>query len=86
MGSYSPAFPPGVDILLLKNKCIAWGRGLCNRCEKVCPERAVLFIGGMNPRIMENRCTLCDLCVPACPENAILIREPEIENKETKDS
>jgi len=69
-----PALPDGVDILLLTDKCIAWGKGICDRCERVCTEDALLFVGMMNPRVIEARCTYCDLCVPACPVDAIVMR------------
>jgi len=66
--------PDGINILLLKEKCIAWGRGICDRCEKVCPEMALHFVGMMNPRVIESRCTYCQLCVPVCPVDAIVLR------------
>ena len=67
--------PEGVDILLDQDKCIAWGRGICTKCEEVCPEDALYFVGMMNPRVLHHRCTLCSDCVPVCPENAILVRQ-----------
>lgn len=66
--------PEGRDILLDPASCIAWGRGLCDRCERACPERAIIFVGMMNPRIHFDRCTLCGDCAPACPEDAIVLR------------
>ena len=82
----SPAFPDGVDIILLKEKCIAWGRGICDRCERVCPEMALLFVGMMNPRVIESRCTLCNLCVPVCPVDAIAIRPTVTEERVEQES
>lgn len=68
--------PEGVDILLNQDQCLAWGRGICTRCEEACPEDALYFVGMMNPRVLLHRCTLCADCVPVCPENAILVRQP----------
>ena len=34
--SRKPVLPDGVDILLDKDTCIAWGKGICTRCEEVC--------------------------------------------------
>jgi ferredoxin len=70
-----PVLPDGVDILLDKDACIAWGRGICTRCEDVCKEDAIYFVGMMNPRILTHRCTLCRDCVPVCPTAAIGVRD-----------
>ena len=67
-------FPPGQDILLQQDQCIAWGRGMCDRCEGACPENAIIFVGMLHPRIIPTRCTLCGDCVPVCPTQAIAIR------------
>ena len=69
-----PEFPPGQDILLQKDECIAWGRGVCDRCGTACPENAIIFVGMLHPRIIDQRCTLCGDCVPVCPTQAIAIR------------
>jgi len=74
----SPALPDGVNILLKTELCIAWGRGICDRCERVCAENAILFVGMMNPKILEARCTLCNLCAPVCPVDAIEVRPEAI--------
>ncbi|MCP4571400.1 MAG: 4Fe-4S dicluster domain-containing protein [bacterium] len=66
--------PAGQDILLDPAECVAWGRGLCDRCEKACPEQAIVFVGMMNPRIYHQRCTLCGDCGPVCPTDAIVLR------------
>ena len=66
--------PPDRDIHLDRDACLAWGRGICVRCEGACPEGAILFVGMMNPRLLDARCTLCGDCVPACPVDAILLR------------
>ncbi len=71
----APVLPDGKDIHLFQDICIAWGRGLCNRCEDICPENAILFLGMMNPRIIDSRCTLCNDCLPACPVDAIVVRK-----------
>jgi len=77
--------PPGQDILLDQDDCIAWGRGLCDRCEVACPEQAILFVGMMNPRIHGGRCTLCGDCVPVCPTDAIVLRpRPPATEQEAK--
>ncbi len=78
----SPAFPDGVNILLLKDQCIAWGRGICDRCNHVCQPHALLFVGLMNPRVMQSRCTYCNLCVEACPVDAIVLRPGIIQESE----
>ena len=75
-GPQVPDLPDGVDIALSRHDCVAWGRGICDRCEKACPEEAVYFVGMMNPRIIGSRCTFCGLCVPACPVAAIVMRPP----------
>jgi ferredoxin len=75
--------PEGVDILLDQDQCIAWGRGICNKCQDACPEEALYFVGMMNPRVLHNRCTLCADCVPVCPENAILVRQPSERPEQT---
>jgi ferredoxin len=77
-----PALPDGVNILLMTDKCIAWGKGLCDRCERVCPDDALFFVGMMNPRVIESRCSYCDLCVAACPVDAIVIRPELIQERE----
>ncbi len=82
----SPALPDGVNILLKKDLCIAWGRGLCDRCNRVCPENALFFVGLMNPRIIDSRCTWCNLCVPVCPVDAIVVRPEAIPELETEES
>jgi ferredoxin len=74
--------PDGVDILLDKDTCIAWGKGMCTRCEDVCEENALFFVGLMNPRVLADRCTLCGDCVPVCPTAAITVRDIEL-NKRT---
>ena len=66
--------PAGRDIHLDRAECIAWGRGLCDLCEKACPEQAIIFVGMMNPRIHHQRCTLCGDCGPVCPTDAIVLR------------
>lgn len=71
--------PEGVDILLDKDACIAWGKGICTRCEDVCGENALFFVGLMNPRVLTDRCTLCADCVGACPTSAIIVRSRETE-------
>ncbi len=76
--------PEGQDILLDKEMCIAWGRGLCDRCERVCPEQAIIFVGMMNPRVHPGRCTLCGDCAPVCPTEAIVLRpQPSPNEQET---
>jgi ferredoxin len=84
--SIPPELPDGVNILLSKEKCIAWGRGICDRCERVCPENAVYFVGMMNPRVIETRCTYCNLCVPVCPVDAIVLRPEMIPEREDQQS
>ncbi len=72
--SVAVEFPPGQDIVLQVDECIAWGRGVCNKCEPVCETNAIIFVGMLHPRIIPNRCTLCGDCVPVCPTQAIAIR------------
>jgi|GEM_PF-2677478 len=69
------ALPDGVDILLDKEACTAWGRGICTRCREACGENAIYFAGMMNPRVLAHRCTLCGDCVPVCPQDAITVRD-----------
>lgn len=75
------ALPDGVDILLDKDACIAWGKGMCTRCEDVCEEHALFFVGLMNPRVLTDRCTLCGDCVPVCPTAAITVRDTELDQR-----
>jgi len=70
----APEFVQGQDILLQRNLCIAWGKGVCDRCDGVCPDDAIIFVGMLHPRIIPGRCTLCGNCVPICPTEAIAIR------------
>ena len=77
------ALPDGVDILRDKDACIAWGKGICTRCQDVCEEHALFFVGMMNPRVLTSRCTLCGDCVPVCPTNAIIMRDPAQPGGET---
>lgn len=70
----APEFPAGQDILLQQDQCIAWGRGVCDRCDTACGENAIIFVGMLHPRILTQRCTLCGDCVPVCPTQAIAIR------------
>jgi ferredoxin len=79
-GQAREVLPPGVDILLDRDRCTAWGKGICTACEPVCPERAVFFVGMMNPRILADRCTLCGDCVIVCPTAAIVIRPDSTDN------
>jgi len=69
-----PEFAPGQDILLQQDLCIAWGRGVCDRCGTACHDDAIIFVGMMHPRIVAARCTLCGDCIPVCPTRAIAIR------------
>ncbi|MEN8006104.1 MAG: 4Fe-4S dicluster domain-containing protein [Candidatus Krumholzibacteriota bacterium] len=73
--------PDGVDILLDKDACIAWGRGICTRCEDACAEHALFFVGMMNPRVLTDRCTLCADCVAVCPTAAIIVRTPQAQEQ-----
>ncbi len=82
----SPALPDGVNIILQQDLCIAWGCGLCDRCERVCPENALLFVGMMNPRVIDSRCTWCNLCAPVCPVDAIVVRPEAIPELEVGES
>ncbi len=82
----SPELPAGVNIILKVDLCLAWGRGICNSCERVCPENALLFVGMMNPRIIDSRCTWCNLCVPVCPVDAIEVRPEAIPELEVEES
>jgi len=66
--------PIAAEIELDRQLCVAWGRGICNDCVEPCPEDAILMVGLMHPRVIEDRCTRCGLCVPACPQGAIRIR------------
>ncbi len=52
--------PEGVDILLDKDVCIAWGKGICTLCEDVCGEHALFFLYRMR-YILENRFLKCCL-------------------------
>jgi ferredoxin len=79
--SDSPALPDGVNITLLRDRCIAWGKGICDRCDQVCQENALLFVGLMSPSVIESRCTYCRLCVSACPVDAILVRPDAIDER-----
>ncbi len=69
-----PVFPAGQDIVLQQELCIAWGKGVCDRCEVACDENAFLFVGMLHPRLLPQRCTLCGDCVPVCPTGALAIR------------
>ncbi len=71
--------PAGQDL------CIAWGRGVCDRCDTACPDQAIIFVGMLHPRIIAQRCTLCGDCVPVCPTHAIVIRPESGSVTETGD-
>lgn len=76
-------FPNGQDIVLQQELCIAWGRGVCDKCDAACDEDAILFVGMLHPRIIPQRCTLCSDCVPVCPTRAIAIRPARDQTSES---
>jgi ferredoxin len=78
--------PDGVDILLDKDACIAWGKGICTLCQDACSEHALFFVGMMNPRVLTDRCTLCADCVPVCPTAAIIVRTEKIPDQTGENS
>ena len=78
--------PEDQDIVLREDLCIAWGRGICDRCDTACADKAILFVGMMHPRILPDRCTLCGDCVPICPTAAIVLRPVTENNPETGES
>lgn len=69
-----PEIPAGQDIVLAQDRCIAWGKGVCDRCDVACSIDAIVTVGMLHPRILPHRCTLCGDCVPICPTQAIAIR------------
>jgi len=54
-----------IEILWNKEKCIS-----CATCEKVCPQKAILFSSG-NVFIRKNLCDACGICVKNCPGQAL---------------
>jgi len=77
-----PEFPDGQDIVLQQELCIAWGKGVCDKCDAACDENAILFVGMLHPRLILQRCTLCGDCIPVCPTRAIAIRPAEGQKSE----
>ena len=82
----APVFPDGQDIVLQQELCIAWGRGVCDKCDAACDENAILFVGMLHPRINSQKCTLCGGCVPVCPTQAIAIRSAQDQTSEPGES
>ena len=50
----------------------------CGNCAEVCPTRALVFMPGLKPSILEANCIGCGKCVNACPKEAITANEREL--------
>jgi len=56
---------PKIEILWDREKCIG-----CGTCEKVCPQKAILFSSG-DVFIQKNLCDACGICVDNCSGQAL---------------
>jgi len=59
------------EVILLKNKCLAWNGTICFSCQDICEEFAIIYNGMFNPVIDLDKCTGCGFCIGVCPTNAI---------------
>ena len=59
------------DLVINPKLCLAWNNTICFSCLDICPERAILFKGVLNPVIDYDKCTNCGFCISVCPSNSI---------------
>jgi len=56
----------------------------CNRCETVCPEKAIKINRNASPDrsfLFEDKCTGCGICVRECPSKAIVMIQEKTKNE-----
>ncbi len=74
-GVLDPAASTGVPgrLVLSRDDCLAWQRTICSCCTEICPEWALISLGDLQPRLIEDSCTCCGLCVGICPTGALRV-------------
>ncbi len=70
-----------VEVVIDKNRCLAWNGTMCFSCKEPCLENAIKFQGLFNPKVSLDLCTGCGFCLSVCPSGAIYIKpKTEVDN------